>query len=234
MAGERIAVPHAGPRPGRLSVAGILRPPKTPEPGRAVSPDIRDRCTSDFLSSLTPDKGLGALSRYAPESPERQLASLLRVPGVPHGRVLAAVKDGRLVGYLTLHAPDPSSRWADLPAGHILELGGIEVARGQRRCGLARRLLDQAFSSPDLDAVIVYAQALTWCWDLRETGLRKAEYRHLLLRLFRAAGFDVCPTDEGNIRHDRANLLLVRAGPGVPAPLMQAFRARLIHKAEEW
>ncbi len=215
-------------------MAGSLKSPRKPEPQEAMALDLRDRCTSDFLRSLTADQGLGAFFRYAPEASERQLAHLIRAAAAPHSRILAAVKSGRLVGYLALHAPDPSSRWAELPAGQVLELGGIEVARDLRGCGLARRLLRQVFSSPDLDAVIVYAQALTWCWDLRGSGLSKGEYRQVILRLFRGAGFEAFPTDEGNIRHDRANLLLARIGPSVPAVLKQAFCGRLLRKTEEW
>ncbi len=205
-----------------------------PEPQDAAVADLRDRCTSAFLSCLTADPGLGAFCRYAPEAADRQLALLSRVAEAPHGRVLVAVKNGRVVGYLTLHAPEAASRWADLPAGRVLELGGIEVARGWRNAGLARRLLLHVFSSPDLDDVIVYAQGLRWCWDLRGTGLRKRDYREMILRLFRAGGFEVCLTDEGNIRHDRVNVLLVRIGPSVPTDLEQAFRARLIQDAGEW
>ncbi len=211
-----------------------LRFSMTPESQEVTAPHLQDRCASDYLRSVTADQGLGAFFRYAPEAPERQLAYLIRAADAPHSRVLAAVKSGKLVGYLALHAPDPSSRWAELPAGQVLELGGIEVARDLRGCGLARRLLRQVFSSPDLDAVIVYAQALTWCWDLRGSGLSKGEYRQVILRLFRGAGFEAFPTDEGNIRHDRANLLLARIGPSVPAVLKQAFCGRLLRKTEEW
>jgi len=116
------------------------------------------------------------------------------------------------VGFLTFPPPEADSRWAALPVGQILELGGIEVARGLRGRGIARRLLELAFSTADFDAVIVYAQALTWCWDLEGSGLGREAYREMMFRFFGAHGFASYVTDEPNIRYDRGNLLLVRLG----------------------
>jgi acetoin utilization protein AcuA len=154
------------------------------------------------------------------------------VPRLPHGRVLVAHCGRRLVAYLTIHPPESDSRWARLPAGQILELGGIEVARGWRGQGIARRLMDLAFSSPDLDASIVYAQALTWCWDMEGSGLGREAYREMMRRLFGAYGFMPCATDEPNIRYDRGNLLLARIGPQAPPSLAEQFQAMLIETRE--
>ena len=190
--------------------------------------EVRDRCTPDLLAGLTIDPGLGAFSRYAPEASRRQHAALIRVASLAEGRVLIAHTGCRLVGYLTFHPPPEESRWADLPRGQILELGGIEVARGFRGRGVARRLMDAAFSSGDYDAAIVYAQGLTWCWDMSGSRMGPSEYRAMILRLFGVYGFERCVTDEPDVSFDRTSVLLVRIGPLAPDPLVQAFRARLV------
>ncbi|HSD52064.1 MAG TPA: GNAT family N-acetyltransferase, partial [Candidatus Methylomirabilis sp.] len=192
--------------------------------------EFRDWCTPEFLSDLTADSNLGAFSRYSPQAAARQLAALLKVASLSYGRVLVAHTGRRLVGFLTFHPPEADSRWAGLPAGQILELGGIEVARNLRGRGIARRLMDLAFSTTDFDAVIVFAQALTWCWDLEGSGLGREAYREMMLRLFGAHGFASYVTDEPNIRYDRASILLARVGPKVPEGLRQRFQAMLIDR----
>jgi hypothetical protein len=91
--------------------------------------------------------------------------------------------------------------------------------------------MDLAFSTADFDALIVYAQALTWCWDLEGSGLTREAYREMMLRLFGAYGFTSYTTDEPNIRYDRASVLLARIGPKVPMALLQQFQAMLIQRA---
>jgi acetoin utilization protein AcuA len=193
--------------------------------------EFRDWCTPEFLSGLTADASIGAFSRYSPQSAARQMAALSKVASLPHGRVLVAHAGRRLMGFLTFHPPEAESRWAALPARSMIELGGIEVARGLRGRGIARRLMDLAFSTADFDALIVYAQALTWCWDLEGSGLTREAYREMMLRLFGAYGFTSYTTDEPNIRYDRASVLLARIGPKVPMALLQQFQAMLIQRA---
>ena len=205
--------------------------PLPAEPLRAEpAVEFRDWCTPEFLSGLATDSRIGAFSRYSPQAATRQLAALPRVAGLPYGRVLVAHVGCRLVAFLTFHPPEAESRWAALPTGQIFELGGIEVARGMRGRGLARRLMDLAFSSAEFDAAIVYAQALTWCWDLEGSGLGREAYREMMLRLFGAYGFASYATDEPNIGYDRASILLARIGPRAPMALLQQFQAMLIQK----
>lgn len=191
-----------------------------------------DRCTPEFLAGLQPAPGLGAFSRYSPQAAKRQHAALVKVAGLADGRVLVAHRGRHLVAFLTFHPPGEDSRWAALPGGEILELGGVEVARGARGMGLARRLMNLAFAPPDFDAIIVYAQALTWCWDLVGTGLSPQEYRQMMLRLFGVYGFEPHATDEPNIRYDRASLLLARIGPKAPPNLVKQFKDLLIQRSE--
>jgi len=195
--------------------------------------EFQDRCTPEFLAELAPTPGIGAFSRYAPQAADRQHAALIKVATLAYGRVLVGHRGRHLVAYLTFHPPESDCRWASLPRGKILELGGIEVARGFRGLGLARRLMDQAFAPPDFDDVIVYAQALTWCWDLEGSGMSVADYRQMMLRLFGAYGFESYVTDEPNIRYDRTSFLLARMGPKAPPALMKEFQALLVEGGKE-
>ena len=205
--------------------------------GEASSQDLpvefTDRCTPEFLAGLLPAPGIGAFSRYSPQAADRQHAALVKVASLARGRVLVAHRGRHLVAYLAFHPLEEDNRWVSLPHGQILELGGIEVARGLRGMGLARRLMDQAFASPDFEDIIVYAQALTWCWDLEGSGMSMAEYRQMMLRLFGAYGFEPYVTDEPNIQYDRASLLLARIGSKTPPTLVKQFEALLIQRGEE-
>jgi acetoin utilization protein AcuA len=194
---------------------------------------FRDRCTPDFLAEMAPAPGIGAFSRYSPQAADRQHAALITVSTLAYGRVLVAHRERQLVAYLTFHPPEGECRWASLPRGKIFELGGIEVARGFRGMGLARRLMDQAFAPHDFDDVIVYAQALTWCWDLEGTGKTMADYRQMMLRLFGEYGFESYITDEPNIRYDHSSILLARMGPKTPPVLVKEFQALLIQGGEK-
>ena len=195
--------------------------------------EFRDRCTPEFLAELVPAPGIGAFSRYSPQAAHRQHAALITVSALGYGRVLVAYSDRRVVAYLTFHPPEGECRWVSLPRGKIIELGGIEVARGFRGMRLARRLMDQAFATPDFDDVIVYAQALTWCWDLEGSGKSMGDYRRMMLRLFGAYGFEPYVTDEPNIRYDHTSFLMARMGPKASPALAKAFQALLIEGSVE-
>jgi acetoin utilization protein AcuA len=198
-----------------------------------VTVEFEDRCTPEVLAEMVPAPGIGAFSRYSPQAADRQHAALITVAGLAYGRVLVAHRGCQLVAYLTFHPPEGECRWASLPRGKILELGGIEVARGFRGMGLARRLMDKAFAPPDFDDVIVYAQALTWCWDIEGSGMSMADYRQMMLRLFGTYGFKSYATDEPNIQYDQTSFLLGRMGPRTPPALVEAFQALLIQGGKE-
>ena len=201
--------------------------------GQKAPVEVKDRCTPETLAELAPAPGIGAFSRYSPQAADRQHAALITVASLAYGRVLVAHRGRHLVAYLTFHPPEGECRWASLPRGKILELGGIEVARGFRSMGLARRLMDQAFAPPEFDDVIVYAQALTWCWDLEGSGMSLADYRQMMLRLFGVYGFESYLTDEPNIRYDHTSFLLARMGPKTPPALVKEFQALLIEGGKE-
>jgi acetoin utilization protein AcuA len=192
--------------------------------------EFQDRCTPGYLLGLEVDSTIGAFGRYAPEAARRQLGALVHVASLREARVLVAHSGSRLVAYLTFHPPSEESRWAVFPPGQVVELGGIEVARGVRGRGVAKRLLHLAFSSPDYTRAIVFAEGLTWCWDLAGNAMGVAQYRHMILQLFSSVGFEPFATDEPNIAYDRASVLLVRVGSEASPSLVQQFKASLLER----
>jgi hypothetical protein len=105
--------------------------------------------------------------------------------------------------------------------------GVIEVARGFRGAGIARRLLERSTSGHRLDRTILIGQALVWHWDLGGQGISGFEYRARLLSLLLSAGFCWYETTDPEISHDEYNFLVARIGPYVSAEARRAFEAEL-------
>ena len=181
------------------------------------------RANPDLLARHPLGDGIGAFSHYSRYATEIQGNALVRVAGLPEGRVLVAVHGGRIVAFLTLHPADRELRWGHENFPELLELGGIETSRNYRRLGIAPALMALAFDGGDYDHRIVYATGYTWCWDLDATGLSKGTYREKILALFRRFGFDEHVTDEPNIRFDWCNVLMVRIGPRVSLAAHRRF-----------
>jgi acetoin utilization protein AcuA len=189
-----------------------------------------DHADAAFLAAHPLDPGLGAFIHYARHAAEVQGDALQRVAGLPEGRVLAAVHEGRIVAFLTFHPADKSLRWGRETFPELLELGGIEVSRDYRGLGIARALMALAFGTGDFEDRIVYATGYTWCWDVEGSGLSKAAYRERIVSLFRRFGFDEHVTDEPNIRFDWCNVLMVRVGPGVSLAAHRRFLGGLFER----
>jgi len=188
------------------------------------------RADPELLARFPLDDGLGAFSHYSRYATEIQSKALVRVAGLPEGRVLVAVHGGRIVGFLTFHPPDREIRWGLEDFPELLELGGIETSRSHRGLGIAPALMALAFDGGDYDGRIVCATGYTWCWDLVATGLSKAAYREKILGLFRRFGFDEHVTDEPNIRFDWCNVLMVRIGPRVSLAAHRRFLELLFER----
>lgn len=190
----------------------------------------------EFLVDPTPEviqecriaPGLGIIYRYHPDAGQRLAEGFPRFVEGREGRlVLARFTEGLIVGYALIAKPDPRERWGDPSAPELRELGFIEVARGWRRQGIGRRLLRACFADGAFDDRIVLSTAYAWHWDLQGSGLSKGAYREVLLRLFGSEGFKAVETDEGNIREDPANRLLVRVGLRVDPEATTRFLALL-------
>ncbi len=172
---------------------------------------IEDRCTSQRLKTLgmAADLGIFWHARLG-----LQHEALIKIAELGQGHVVIAVHDEvTIVGYIAMHPPADFSRWGPLHLGDLIELGGIEVSRNWRRCGVARHLLQALLDTGAYEDKIVIAEALRWCWDLDETGLSVTQYRQMLLHLFGQFGFERYLTDDPEIADFPGNALAARIGP---------------------
>ncbi len=204
-----------------LQSAEGQQPAGTTDP--AVS--LRVLTAPDQLEALALGQGLGAYCRHREGETLRILRRVLKAP---EGRVLAALAGNCLVGFLALFRPGAEERWGHGSIPGLVELGALEVDRGWRRRGVARALLQAAFSGGELDSAIVIAPQFASDRDLDGSGLSPLEYRQLTLRLFRRHGFAEFVTDDPLVAADPQNCLLVRVGEEAPSGLYQAFRALLV------
>jgi len=186
---------------------------------------LQSRCPPALLARLRADDGLTAIS-----DPGRTHRHLMKVATSATGAVTAAWLPEKmlLVGYVTIHDPDPESRWGMSPLPGLLELGSLEVGCAWRGQGLSGRLLAAAFADPGYEDKIVISNEYVWHWDLEATGLTKWKYRIMLRRTLARVGFEEVATDEPNIRWDPANIFMVRIGPRAPLQLLRLFQERLI------
>lgn len=184
--------------------------------------------TLEGLSRVDIAPGFHAVTR----SPELRgvLSEVLKL-----GAVVTAALDGAvLVGYavdlpylpIVFDGVEYRRRWQSLP--DVRELGALEVARGVRRAGLGRGLLEAALQSPRLDGRILIGEGLAWHWDAEARGLGLSQCRAALLRLFEGAGFRRYRTDEPEVAYSPYNFLVARVGPKVPEASRLAFEAALM------
>ncbi len=208
----------------------LLRPFKTSDaPSILNTPrgvvTIVARCPAEEIAQLGIDEGLGF---FWHNRPDLQHQALVKIAALPEGNVTLAYNDARvIVGYVTVGAPDPDTRWGRDHLPGLYELGGIEVARAWRACGISRALLTALFADGSYDQAIVIATGYRWCWDYESSGLGLREYREVLHRTMRRAGFEFFETDEPNIAWYPDNALVARIGKHAPKELVKQFRALL-------
>lgn len=159
------------------------------------------------------------LSNFRP--PGEQLKALAKIAGLHQGRVYIARSGDEIVGYITVHRPDEFSRWHRLP--EVLELGGVEVARGWRRRKAGSALFDFIFRDDLWEDFIVISTEYFRHWDTVGSGLDVWEYRCMLDRFFGRAGFMPMPTNDPDILEHPANVLMARIGSRVGWENMMRF-----------
>jgi len=155
--------------------------------------------------------------------PLEQQQALVEIAELPEGRIIAAVHDRTIVGYVTFHYPDPLERWSDGGMEDLIELGAIEVAPPYRSFGIGKRMLELAFRERQLDNVIVFTTEYYWHWDLKSSGLDVWEYRRMMERLMKSVGMIWYATDDPEICSHPANCLMVKIGPEVPLSSVEQF-----------
>ena len=208
----------------------FLRPPKPNiEPQPVSTPrgvvTVVPHCPAEQVARLGIDDGLGF---FWHKRPDLQHQALVKIAALPDGNVTLAYNEGRvIVGYVTVSLPDVDTRWGRDHIADLYELGGIEVARSWRGCGLSRALLTALFADGGYDRAIVLATGYRWCWDYESSGMGVREYRDVLHRTMQRAGFEFFDTDEPNIAWYPDNALVARVGKQAPNDLLKKFKALL-------
>lgn len=186
---------------------------------------IVPRCPAEQIAQMGIDEGLGF---FWHNRPDLQHQALVRIAALPDGNVtLAHTEERVIVGYVTISSPDADTRWGRDHIAGLYELGGIEVARGWRGCGLSRALLSALFADGAYDQAIVLATGYRWCWDYESSGMSVREYRDILHRTMQRVGFQFFDTDEPNIAWYPGNALVARVGKKVPSDLLKKFQGLL-------
>jgi acetoin utilization deacetylase AcuC-like enzyme/GNAT superfamily N-acetyltransferase len=181
---------------------------------------LRDFCPPSLVERLQPDSGLRAFARL----PEREHQLLLGIARRPDcALTIAHTPAGEIVGEVTLAPGD--SWWEGLD--NVYEVA-IEVSSHWRGHGLATRLLAFALELDALEDMILFAEGLSWHWDVEGLGLSIYRYRELIAHLFATQGFSEQPTTEPNISLEPANILLVRVGKRVDQRASAQFFNRMM------
>ena len=211
-------------------VSSFLRSPKANlEPQQVNTPRglvaVAPRCPAEEIAHLGIDDGLGF---FWHNRPELQHQALVKIAALPDGNATLAYTEARvIVGYVTVSLPDADTRWGRDRIAGLYELGGIEVARSWRGCGLSHALLSALFSDGGYDKAVVLATGYRWCWDYEASGMGVREYRDVLHRTMQRAGFEFFDTDEPNIAWYPDNALVARVGKKVSTGLLKQFKELL-------
>ncbi|SET47899.1 GNAT family N-acetyltransferase [Paenibacillus sp. NFR01] len=155
--------------------------------------------------------------------PQEQLQALIGISALPEGRVIAAIQDDMLVGYVTFHYPDELELWSQGGMKDLIELGAIEVADAYRGSGIGRLLLLHAFDKQQLENCIVFTTEYYWHWDLKGSGLDVWGYRLMMEKLMKTVDMVWYATDDPEICSHPANCLMVRIGREVPLSSQETF-----------
>ncbi|KGE16681.1 GNAT family N-acetyltransferase [Paenibacillus wynnii] len=171
-----------------------------------------------LLEGLDIDPDLDAFRR-----PKEQKEALLEIAGLPEGRIIAAIENNTIIGYVTFHYPDEMELWSQGGMEDLIELGAIEVANDYRGAGLARLLITTAFEEEQLENCIVFTTEYYWHWDLKGSGLDVWGYRHMMENLMKVVNMVWYATDDPEICSHPANCLMVRIGKEVPLSSEELF-----------
>lgn len=163
--------------------------------------------------------------------PNEQKRALHKIAQQPEGRIIVARHHDTIVGYVCFLYPDPMESWAREKVDTILSLGAIEVAAAYRGAGIAKGLLQVAFMDEEMENFLIITTEYYWHWDLKHSGLTVWDYRNMMDRLMRSAGFEHYATDDPEICSHPANAFMARVGKNVTFHTLAAFdRLRFQHR----
>jgi acetoin utilization protein AcuA len=172
----------------------------------------------ETIASLKMDEGLTAFRR-----PLEQQKALVGIAGLPEGRVIVAVHEDTIIGYVTFLYADPMERWSQANMDNLIELGAIEVSSRFRHKHVGEDMLAVAFLDDAMEDYIVFTTEYYWHWDLKGTGLSVWEYRKVMERIMASAGLEWFATDDPEICSHPANCMMARIGKRVSIDSIQAF-----------
>lgn len=164
------------------------------------------------------DEGLNA---FRPSAEQKK--AIMDIANLPEGRIILAIHDNTIIGYVTFLYPDPLERWSQADMDDLLELGAIEVSSKYRHCHIGENLLKVAFLDDAMEDFIIYTTEYYWHWDLKNTNLSIWEYRKMMEKMMSSAGLVWYATDDPEICSHPANCLMVRIGKRVPLESIEKF-----------
>jgi acetoin utilization protein AcuA len=183
---------------------------------------IRSNCSPGSFDGLILDDGLGRFARYS--SIIQKVETFDGAARRRGGRVTLVIAEPNvIVGYGLCWYPDSDERWAAL--GDLMyEMAGVEVSRNYRGLKVGRLIMDVAMDDLFFEDKITYMQGFSWHWDLEGSGLNAAQYRKLMMDLYRPYGFREVYTNEPNICLREENVLMIRVGSNVSPEDQRKFR----------
>lgn len=170
------------------------------------------------IASLYMDEGLTAFRR-----PSQQQKALEGIAELPEGRVILAIHEHTIIGYVTFLYPDPMERWSEAKMDDLLELGAIEVTKRFRHQHVAENMLELAFRDDAMEDYIIFTTEYYWHWDLKGTGLDVWAYRKIMEKVMASVGLEWFATDDPEICSHPANCMMARIGKRVTLESIQAF-----------
>lgn len=170
------------------------------------------------ILSLSMDEGLTAFRR-----PHQQQKAIAGIAALPEGRVILAVHEETIIGYVTFLYPDPMERWSQANMENLIELGAIEVAPRFRHQHVGEDMIALAFLDDAMEDYIVFTTEYYWHWDLKGTGLDVWAYRKIMEKVMASAGLQWFATDDPEICSHPANCMMARIGSRVSLDSIEAF-----------
>lgn len=93
--------------------------------GRAIT--VSGPRSPEELEALHMHQDLDAFRK-----PLEQQEALVEIASLPEGRVITAVENDTIIGYVTFHYPDEMELWSQGGMEDLIELGAIEVSNDYR------------------------------------------------------------------------------------------------------
>ncbi|MFD1927092.1 GNAT family N-acetyltransferase [Sporosarcina siberiensis] len=163
--------------------------------------------------------------------PNQQHKALVKIAGLPEGRIIIARNGNEIVGYATYIYPDPLERWSEGNMENLIELGAIEVIPKFRGGGVGKAILKVSMMDDAMEDYIILTTEYYWHWDLKGTQLNVWEYRKVMEKMMNAGGLEYFATDDPEISSHPANCLMARIGNRVSQDSVQQFdRLRFMNR----